>query len=176
MTAGSIVLAIVAFVCVGIGFLTTPIPVVGTVFSFSAPVLALAGVVVGGMALSRARREGRSGDGAVAGIVMSVLALIPALLVALTCGVCNALFSAGGIEARRDFNVRFGPGHALRAPDAGVSAPGFPPPPLAPSDLPPMPGARAVPRAAPGASPLSPGDRDAPPPAFPPPPMPPKEP
>ena len=178
MTAGSIVLAFLALACVGIGFLTTPIPVVGTVFSFSAPALALAGVVVGGIALSRAKRAGHPGDGAIAGIILSVLALIPALLVALTCGVCNALFTAGGVDARRTFDVRMGPGGALRAPDAGVWSPGFPPAP-SPSPGAPTPPPPATPRAPssdPGTPAPPPGNGVAPPPAFPPPPLAPQEP
>jgi hypothetical protein len=171
VSLASILLALAALACVGIGFLTTPIPVVGTVFSFLAPALALAGVVAGGVALSRARRAAQAGDAAVVGIVLGALALVPALLVAMTCGVCNALFTAGGIEARRGFDVRFGSGRALVAPDAGPSG-AYPParsavpaPRRPPSDTPPD----ETP--APGA----PRDRAAPPPAFPPPPLLPQE-
>jgi hypothetical protein len=164
VTAGSIVLAFLALGCVGLGVLTTPIPIVGAVFSF----------VVGGLALSRAKREGRPGDGAIAGIVMSALALIPALLVALTCGVCNALFTAEGVGARRDFGVRFGSGLPLRAPDAGVSSSSAAPSPAAPSRAR-APKAPDMPPPALDAPPSS-ADRLAPPPAFPPPPIPPKEP
>jgi hypothetical protein len=190
MTAASIVLSVAAFVCLGIGFLTTPIPVVGTVFSFAAPALALAGIAVGGVALSRAKRAGQPGDGAVVGIVLNVVAFLPALLVAMTCGVCNALFSAGGVQVRRDFDLRMGPGGVLVAPDGGVAPglqrpPPFPapaPPPIAPmppGNLPPQsPGAQAPPRIpdapAPDApdAPSAPAPRRAtPPPAFPPPPM-----
>lgn len=197
MPAASIVLALAAFVCVGIGFVTSWIPVVGTVFSFAAPMLAIGGIVAGGVSLSRAKREGRPGDAAMVGIVLSSLALVPALLVAMTCGVCNALFTAGGVQTSRDFDVRLGQGRPLVAPDAGRA--GKPLPPLPPFPSPQAPRGTAPAAHPPGGTapatppsggsapsqgapsmpsgttpaPASPGP---PPPAFPPPPIAPKAP
>jgi hypothetical protein len=138
--------------------------VIGAIFAFGAPALALAGVITGGMAMSRAKRAGQSHDLALAGVIASGLCFVPALITALTCGVCNALCSTGHIETRRDF--RFG----VQTGSAGASAPGggqagepgrLPPaPPPAPAR-----GSKAAPAAGAGAA------DDAPPPAFPAPPI-----
>jgi len=160
MAVGSIVFAALALACAGLGVITTPIPVLGAVFSFGAPALALAGVVMGGVAMSRGKRARTSTDAAVAGVIFNGLCFVPALLTALTCGVCNALWSGGKIEARRDFHfdVQAGtprqgasPGQPGRAPEPPSQRPGATPQP----DQPPA-------AAPPGA---------APPPAFPPPPI-----
>jgi hypothetical protein len=160
MAVGSIVLAALSLVSIGLGVLTTPVPVLGAIFSFAAPALALAGIITGGMALSRARRENQPRDLALAGVIISALCFVPALITALTCGVCNALCSSGPVEIRRDFHFGVQPG-AARPPDAGVGGsgppvPAFPPPPRVGSP---------APAAGSGARP------DAPPPAFPPPPI-----
>jgi len=160
MSAWSILLGIVALISTGLGVLTTPVPVLGALFSFGAPALALAGVITGGIALSRGRQAGRATDGATAGLIVSAVAFIPALLTALTCGVCNAMCSAGDLQNQRNFHYSVGQGAGA---DAGVKL--LPPPPLqppAPSD----PTAPAEP-----AAPAAPRRPGAPPPAFPPPPM-----
>jgi hypothetical protein len=161
MAVGSIVLAALSLVSIGLGVLTTPVPVVGAIFSFGAPALALAGVVTGGIAMSRAKRENQPRDLAVAGVITNALFFVPALITALTCGVCNALCSTGQIQTRRDFHFGVQRGAAgSPAAQAGQGGTG-----LAPA-LPP-------PRASGGAAPAG-GDgaqRDAPPPAFPPPPI-----
>jgi hypothetical protein len=161
MAVGSIVLAALSLVSIGLGVLTTPIPVVGAIFSFGAPTLAIAGVITGGLAMSRARRENRSRDLALAGVITSAICFVPALITALTCGVCNALCSTGRIETRRDFhfNIQQGTGgsQAGRAGQGGSAEP---------LTLPPPPGGK--PRAPSG---HDAGPRDAPPPAFPPPPI-----
>jgi len=161
MAVGSLVLAALSLVSIGLGVLTTPIPVVGAIFSFGAPTLALAGVITGGLAMSRARRENRSRDLALAGAITSGLCFVPALITALTCGVCNALCSTGRFETRRDFhfNIQQGTGGSA-AGHAGQGGSGDP------LTLPPPP--RARPTAPSGGDA---GQRDAPPPAFPPPPI-----
>jgi hypothetical protein len=169
MAVWALVLAVAALVSMGLGVLTTPIPLLGALFSFGAPALALAGVIVGGRALSQARRQDEPTTLANAGVIASALAFVPALLTALTCGVCNALCSGGEIQTRRDFQFQVGPGGLLQA-DAGTAQPPLPPlppPPAAPdAGLPSSPGGPTAPDAA-----AEPAD-DAPPPAFPPPPVP----
>lgn len=98
MGVASILLAFLAGLLCLLGFLTAWIPVVGTVLAFGAPVAALVGITLGGMAWSRAREAGRSADMPVVAVIMNVLALVPALLVAFTCGVCNALVSSGPVH------------------------------------------------------------------------------
>lgn len=151
----SILLSVVALLCTAIGFFTTPIPVLGTLFSFGAAALAILGVVLGGRAVSAAKRQGTTNDTARIGVILNALALVPALLVALTCGVCNALFSSGNVQVQRDFQFNMGQGD----PDAGPSA--LPPPQHA---APGEPG--APPPAEPG--PGSPAQPGTPPPSAPP--------
>jgi hypothetical protein len=161
MAVGSIVLAALSFVSIGLGVLATPVPVIGAIFAFGAPTLALAGVITGGMAMSRAKRAGESRDLALAGVVACALLFVPALITALTCGVCNALCSTGQFETRRDFRFGVQPGNppapAAGAGHAGSGAPHAPAPPPPPARR----------DGAPGSGP----DHDAPPPAFPAPPI-----
>ncbi len=90
MAPASIVLGIVAFIFMVLGFLTTGIPVVGSVFSFGSPVLALAGIITAGIAMSRAKEVGESSGAATAGLIISIVSFLLGLVVALTCGLCNA--------------------------------------------------------------------------------------
>jgi hypothetical protein len=118
----SIVLSVVALVCTLIGFLTTPIPVLGMVFSFGAAAIALGGIMLGGRSISDAKRRGVPNDAGRVAVVLNVIAFVPALLVAITCGLCNALFSSGNVQVNKNvhFDVDpFGPGqHAPPQPDA----------------------------------------------------------
>lgn len=118
----SILLSGLAIVCAGIGVLTTPFPVLGLIFAFGAPALAVAGVMLGGSAMSKAKRVGQTDETAKIGVILNAIAFVPSLLVALTCGVCNALFSSGNMQVQRD--IRFG--SPLGSADAGVRA--LPPP------------------------------------------------
>jgi hypothetical protein len=144
MAVGSIVLAALSLLFIPLGVVLSPLPWVGGVFAFGAPALSLASVIVGGVAMSRGKRAGESTSTAFAGVVTGAVAFVPALVTALTCGVCNALFTAGKFEAHRDFHLTMQQGAPLLPADAGVS-------PDQPSAPPPPPG--------------------APPPAFPPPPI-----
>ena len=125
----SIVLAVLAVVCTGAGVLATPVPVVGTVFSVAAPILAVTGVVLGGMDVSRRKRAGQGGDAPLVGVVLSALAFFPAIMTAFTCGLCNALWSSTPVEVRRDirFNVR-DPRSLPGAPDVDGGTQALPPP------------------------------------------------
>lgn len=118
----SILLSGLAMVCAGIGVLTTPFPVLGLIFAFGAPALAVAGVMLGGSAMSKAKRAGQTNETAKIGVILNAIAFVPSLLVALTCGVCNALFSTGNVQVQRD--IRFG--SPFGSADGGVRA--LPPP------------------------------------------------
>lgn len=157
MGLASIALAILAVLFTGLGFVFTPVPIAGTVFAFGAPVLAILGMVLGGLAMSRSKRQGSRSDSAQAGVILCAMAFLPALGVALTCGVCNAAVSSGGVSGTRQVNFNMGGPMAM---DGGMPRPdGPPPPPFGQPD--------AGPNPTPGAP--SPG---TPPPAYPPPPMP----
>lgn len=153
MAAGSLVLAVVSFICVVLGVVFAPLPGIGAVFAFGAPALAVAGIVLGGKAMSREKQRGGASGVGQAGVIASTIALVPGLLTAMTCGVCNALCATGEVSTQRHFNVQFGTpqqqqqqqqqgagaagnGGAQQAPDApadpGAPPPAFPPPPIAP--------------------------------------------
>ena len=104
MGLGAILLGVFSFVCMFGGAALTPIPFVGTMLSFLSPVLAIAGIVLGGVAMSRAQREGEQDGLAIAGLVVNVVAFVPAMLVALTCGLCNTLCT-GAMLAPHDPNA-----------------------------------------------------------------------
>ena len=106
----ALLLAVGCFVSTGLGVLLTPVPVAGAVFAFGAPALALLGVILGGRDISRARRENKPRDAALVGTVLAALGFFPALLTALTCGVCNALVTAGPIDVQRSMRFGAGPG------------------------------------------------------------------
>jgi hypothetical protein len=120
----ALLLAIACFVFTGLGVVLAIVPVVGAVFAFGAPALALLGVILGGLDLSQRKREGKPREAAMVGTVLSALGFFPALITALTCGVCNALVSAGPIEMRRGVSFQVGSGAAT---DGGL-APGWPRP------------------------------------------------
>jgi len=145
----SIALAVLAFISMGLGFLTTPLPMLGALFSFAAPALALAGLIAGRVATARAKDAGQSTATASVGSLLSGLCLLPALMTAMTCGLCNAMLSTGKFETHR--SVQWSTQSTGRS-GAPQSAPGTQP-------------------AAPPTAPLPPSAPGAPPPAFPPPPI-----
>ena len=148
----ALLLAIACFVSTGLGFVLAIVPVVGAVFAFGAPALALLGVILGGLDLSRLRREGKPREAAMVGTVLSALGFFPAMLTALTCGVCNALVSAGPIELQRGVHFQLGQSAAI---DGGPAAP-EPTPNDAPAPRDPAPSPPSGGRAAPGALPPPP--------------------
>jgi hypothetical protein len=100
----SILLSALAVVCAGVGVLTTPIPKLGLIFAFGAPALALAGIILGGSAMSKAKRAGQTSETGRIGAILSALAFVPSVVVALTCGVCNAFFSTGDMQVQKNFH------------------------------------------------------------------------
>lgn len=123
----SFLLAFAAFVSLVLGLLLTPVPIWGAVFSFGAPMLALSGIVIAGMKMSEATKRAQPSGVALTSVILNVLAFLPALVVAMTCGVCNACVSSqGGMN-----QVQFGPmlqqqGQRPIAADAGPPPPPFP--------------------------------------------------
>ncbi len=175
MGVGSIVLGVLALLMMFGGIVLTWLPGVGSVLSFGAPVVALAGAVLGGLAMSRSKQEGGTGGAGLAGLITSIVAFLLGLVFALTCGLCNALCTAGmvaGPRHRGDGGVSWSVGSGRPPPwlvrgDGGVGL--LPPLPAAPPapDAPPSPD--APPAAAPPAADGPTGG--PPPPAFPPPPI-----
>lgn len=143
MGVGSVLFALAALATMIAGIFTTPVPYVGGSLSFLAPVLATMGAALGGVAVSRAKAGLDENEAlAVAGLVLNLVAFVPAMLVALTCGLCNAMCT------RSEMDVRSAP--VLGTPwdrDAGLSSPSIgpsvdPQPPPAPTSpepsLPPL--------------------------------------
>lgn len=128
MALVSILLSVVALICTAVGFLTTPIPVLGVLFSFGAAAIAVGGIMLAGRAETRAKQAGEPRDTARIALVLNIIALVPALLVALTCGLCNALLSSGNMSLSKDLRFNVGPQLGF-GPDAGPNA--LPPPPRA---------------------------------------------
>ena len=118
MIWASLGLAALALLLVFGGFLFSVVPVVGTLLSFLAPVAALAGIVTGGVGLSRARQDGDDGSLPVVAIVLNAVMLVPGLLVALTCGVCNACLSAGMMSPQQGSGFSFDAGVIIPSPPA----------------------------------------------------------
>lgn len=154
MGLGSILLGVFALVFMFAGFVFTPIPFLGTMLSFLAPVLAIAGIVLGGVALSRARESGESEGLAIGGLVVNIVAFVPAMLVAVTCGLCNTVCTGLALTPPSDPNAS--PWYRRDAgpspfdglfPDAGVphAAPNAPPPAFPPPAIAPAPQAAPAP-------------------------------
>ncbi len=92
MGLGSIILGIFAFLLMISGVIFVWVPFLGTMLSFLSPILAIAGVILGGVAMSRAKQGMGENEGlATAGLVLNIIAFVPAMLVALTCGLCNTM-------------------------------------------------------------------------------------
>ncbi|MBX3269455.1 MAG: hypothetical protein KF729_04305 [Sandaracinaceae bacterium] len=157
MGVASIVLGVLAAILAFAGAMLTWVPFLGALLSFLSPVLALVGAVLGGVALSRAKEEGGESGVPLAGLIVSIIAFFPALLVALTCGVCNSMCSAGTLAPRPDSTTS----PAFWLVDGGVASPGISPPPVSPDPSFPLP--------PPTDEPDPSADPSAPPPAFPPP-------
>lgn len=85
---GAIVSALAGF------FLTGKTSVGAMVFSFLSPALALVGIILSAMEMSSAGERGESSGTGIAALVLNLLAFIFGLLIAITCGLCNACASA----------------------------------------------------------------------------------
>ncbi|HEY8429291.1 MAG TPA: hypothetical protein VIL20_12985 [Sandaracinaceae bacterium] len=169
MGVASIVLGVLALLFAVGGFALSFIPVVGSLLSFGAPVLALIGIVLGGVGVSRARDEGGDGGIALAGLIVSIVAFFPSFFVAITCGLCNAACTTAAIGRRASGAPPFwlvdagalGPFDPMDDPDfdplddpdldpqrdPAQPPPAFPPPPLDPPAADPAAPAAAEPAA-----------------------------
>ena len=173
MGIASIILGVLSMIFAVAGFLLSWVPALGALLSFGAPVLALIGIVLGGVGMSRAKEEGGETGVPMAGMIVSIVCFFPALLVALTCGVCNTMCTTAGLTSPRNHGSQGAPWtFDASAPSPGLGSqpaqplgPPQPANPAQPTQLPDpgvMPANPSVPTAVPG----------QPPPAFPPPPPP----
>jgi hypothetical protein len=152
MGIAAIVLGALALLCAVGGAFTTMVPGLGALLSFSGPVFALVGIVLGGVGISRGREEGSETGTAIAGLVLSIIAFFPAFFVAISCGVCNVMCTEDMLRGQRATPWITDSGVTLIVPSVPPPDPNVPPDPI-PSPDPPV-------------------DPTAPPPAFPPPPPP----
>lgn len=150
MGVASSILAILAFVFLLGGMLTSLVPYVGSVLSFGAPLLALFGIVLGGVGISRAKQHGDSDTFATLGLTLNIIAFLFGLVFALTCGLCNACISQSAQQNAR-WNLGPTPGSAgtwpTTTPGTTPTTPlgttgttpttpsGFSPPPLVPTPV-----------------------------------------
>jgi hypothetical protein len=149
MGVASSILAILAFVFLLGGMLTSLVPYVGSVLSFGAPLLALFGIVLGGVGMSRAKQHGDSDTFATLGLTLNIIAFLFGLVFALTCGLCNACISQSAQQNAR-WNLGPTPGSAggagmgspgsagtwpTPAPTPPTGPSGFSPPPLVPTPV-----------------------------------------
>lgn len=112
---GSITLGALSFCCMVAGIFLVWVPFLGAMLGFLAPVLALFGIVLGGVALSRAREGGRENESlAIGGLITNIVAFVPSSLVAVTCGLCSACWT-GVVLTPHDA------GPHVVFPDAGAS-------------------------------------------------------
>jgi hypothetical protein len=182
MGLGSIILGIFSFLLMICGVIFVFVPFLGTMLSFLSPILAIAGVILGGVAMSRAKQGMGESEGlATAGLVLNIIAFVPAMLVALTCGLCNTMCTGAFLNPTPPGSTQSvpwdrdgGPGSnpfedLFDPPDAAVPDPVAPDPdpntppvpmqrqgdetPLPPPPLPPGPaGSRAAPPPTPPAT------------------------
>jgi hypothetical protein len=165
MGLASILLGVVAIVAMVAAVFLMPVPNAGAAFACGALLFSLLGIVMGGVGISRSGSDGSTSATAVIGLVLSILAFLMSVLVAMTCGACNTLcssalldappspFDDGGMRAPHD-PTSHGPdaGSALRdpnqpdpnAPDPNAPErppeappPAFPPPAFPPPAFPP---------------------------------------
>jgi hypothetical protein len=180
MGLGSVILGVFAFLCMFAGALLVWVPFLGTMLSFLSPILAIAGVILGGVAMSRAREgQGESEGLAIGGLILNVVAFIPAMLIALTCGLCNTLCTSAFVTPNGqtsrvpwtvDGGVRSNPFEDLFA-DAGPHGSILPPTPVTPP-LPTAPNDPNAPAVPPTTDPV-PMERQGDQTPLPPPPLPP---
>ena len=186
MGIASIVLGVLSLLFAIGGFFASVVPGLGALLSFGSPVLALIGIVLGGVGLSRARNEGGETGVPMAGLILSVVAFFPGFFIAVTCGICNSMCTAA--QMRGPHNSQGAPAWSI---DGGLGpSPGLGPVPVDPNAVNPNavdPNAvnpnpvdpNAVDPNAVNPNPVNPNpvnpnpvptDPNAPPPAFPPPP------
>lgn len=172
MGIGSITLGVLSFLCMLGGIVLSFVPFLGPMLAFLSPALALLGIVFGGVALSRAREGGGENESlAIGGLVTSIIAFVPATLVALTCGVCGtcwtgiiltphdagppgAIFPDGGTPSWAPTTPTAPPPFPSTYPGVPSGVPSTPPPMPLPPPVVIDPG--AVPPTAPTAPPIAP--------------------
>ncbi|MFK7985410.1 MAG: hypothetical protein AB8I08_05220 [Sandaracinaceae bacterium] len=143
MGIASIVLGILAVMFAAGGFLISFVPSVGAIpgalLTLTAPLLALIGIVLGGVGLSRAKSEGTETGLPTAGLIVSVIAFFPAFLVAITCGLCDMMCASAMLDApsRSSSGDTNGTPYWMQDAGFGATSPGLgqpPPPPVYPTD------------------------------------------
>lgn len=119
MAIGSLILGLLSIVCMLGGLFTTMVPFVGSLLSFGAPILGLFGLILGGVATSRASHDGDTSGLGIAGMVTSGIGFLVGVLFALTCGMCNVCATQAAMNA--DPNSGWGTGPSWQNPNQGFS-------------------------------------------------------
>ncbi len=108
MAIASVLVGVLALVLTIAGVFLTPVRYVGAIVSFGAPLAALVGIVMSGVAMSRAKQMGESSGLAITGLVLNIVGFVLGALVALTCGMCNAACSKAQTRQWPDGGARGG--------------------------------------------------------------------
>ena len=144
MALASLILGLLSFVFMIAGLFTSMVPFVGSALSFGAPIVGLFGLVLGGVALSRANQMGDSTGLATAGMVVSGICFVLSPVFALTCGMCNACVSTAAMnDPNSPFNPNYNPPNytppTYTPPSAQYPPPQYvpPQPPVVPTSGPP---------------------------------------
>lgn len=190
MGLAAIIVGVLSLVFLALGLFLWVIPVLGPLVTFGAPILGIAAIILGGVAMSRAKQDGESSSAGIAGLVMGIIGTLFGIIEALTCGICSALCTTaafmpipdGGPYRQQQWQwaVDAGPGAmpgafpgwppqpgqpvppgALPDPSGGSGvAPALPPPPINPGPTTGVPAAPGGPSAEP---PVAPGTPTGPP-------------
>jgi hypothetical protein len=83
MGIGAVIVGILSLLFLALGLALFWVPFLGPMLSFGAPVLGLVAIVLGGIAMSRAKRDGESSSAGIAGLVMGIVGLLFGIVLAL---------------------------------------------------------------------------------------------
>lgn len=135
MGIAALVLAFVSLVVLGMAFIFSVVPVLGPLLFVLSPVVAIVGITLAGVAMSRAHREGRSDVFGVVALVLNIVFLIPAILSGLTCGVCAGCYSAAMLNGQGSQSSSGGSYNSGGGYGSGVSQPAPATPDVAPPPI-----------------------------------------
>ena len=150
MGLAAIILGVLSLVFLILGLFLWVIPILGPLITFGAPILGLAALICGGVAMSRAKQDGESSSAGIAGLVLGIIGLLFGIIEALTCGLCSALCTTAAFmpipdggpyqQQQWQWGVDAGPNAMPGAFPSWPTAPGQPGTGVAPPGFQPAPG------------------------------------
>lgn len=123
----SVLISILSLFFAVLGVITAWLPIIGSVFAFGSPALAILGIVLGNNAMKQARRTNDSSGAGLVGVILNTITLLPALLVAVTFGSCNAFISTTAVDlAKNGLRIDVPPGIIQPPPEPLEPPPAMP--------------------------------------------------